>query len=57
MPLNDVLATAMLASAIDGFSLARPQIAALAALSTDPTLTERERNYAAGQLAALGLTV
>lgn len=56
-PLDHVLATVMVASGIDGSSLARPQIAALAALSTDPTLTEGERNYAAAQMAALGLTV
>lgn len=55
--LDPVLAATMAASGIDGSSLARPQIAALAALSTDPTLTEGERNYAAAQLVALGLTV
>ncbi|WP_150127673.1 hypothetical protein [Janthinobacterium psychrotolerans] len=56
-PLDPVVATVMVADGIDGSSLARPQIAALAALSTEPTLTEGERNHAAAQLAALGMTI
>jgi hypothetical protein len=56
-PLDPAMAMAvvMAASGIDGPGLARPQIATLAAWSTDPTLTEGERNYAAAQLAALDL--
>lgn len=54
-PLDPAMAVVMAASGIDGPGLALPQIAALAAWSTDPTLTEGERNYAAAQLAALNL--
>ena len=54
-PLDAAMAVVMAASGIDGPGLAQPQIAALAAWSTDPTLTEGERNYAAAQLAALNL--
>lgn len=53
--LDPAMAAVMAASGIDGPGLARPQIATLAAWSTDPTLTEGERNYAAAQLAALDL--
>lgn len=55
-PLDPAMAVVMASSGIDGQGLARPQIAKLAAWSTDPTLTEGERNYATAQLAALDLT-
>jgi hypothetical protein len=55
VPANKALAAIMTAAGIDGPGLARPQIATLAAWSTDPRFTEAEQAHATAQLAALGL--
>jgi len=54
-PADPAMAIVMAASGIDGPGLAQQQIAALVRWSTDPTLTEDDRSYAATQLVALEL--